>query len=161
MPCIPEAIAVFQKHGLLFAPGKASNGDCICVRQLATFKRLCITATLQLTSRAPVARCLCMYVRAISIRDTYPYTIQYVCVELYIYIHSYTYINIHTYIRLHDLHVYTVKTAGGVGTSGLEMSQNSQGLSWTRDEVDKELESIMKLIHRFLFFIWRLAYICV
>jgi len=51
-----------------------------------------------------------------------------------------------------------VKTAGGVGTSGLEMSQNSHGLAWTRDEVDKEHESIMKLVHRF-FFIWRLAYI--
>jgi len=32
MPCMPEAVAVLQKHGLLFAPGKASNGDCICVR---------------------------------------------------------------------------------------------------------------------------------
>ena len=39
----------------------------------------------------------------------------------------------------------------GVGTSGLEMSQNSQGLAWTREEVDKQLESIMELIHRFSF----------
>ena len=29
MPCMPEAIAVFQQHGLLFAPGKASNGDYV------------------------------------------------------------------------------------------------------------------------------------
>jgi len=31
MPCMPEAVAVFQEHGLLFAPGKVSNGNCICV----------------------------------------------------------------------------------------------------------------------------------
>jgi glutamate dehydrogenase (NADP+) len=37
--------------------------------------------------------------------------------------------------------------AGGVATSGLEMSQNSQRLSWTRDEVDKQLHGIMKNIH--------------
>jgi glutamate dehydrogenase (NADP+) len=51
MPCTPEAVEVFQKNGILFAPGKASN-------------------------------------------------------------------------------------AGGVATSGLEMSQNSLRLSWTREEVD-------------------------
>jgi glutamate dehydrogenase (NADP+) len=34
--------------------------------------------------------------------------------------------------------------AGGVATSGLEMSQNSMRLSWTREEVDKRLHSIMK-----------------
>lgn len=33
--------------------------------------------------------------------------------------------------------------AGGVATSALEMSQNSQRLSWTFDEVDKKLEQIM------------------
>ena len=33
--------------------------------------------------------------------------------------------------------------AGGVATSGLEMSQNSLRLSWTRDEVDKRLHNIM------------------
>ncbi|MBN2536847.1 NADP-specific glutamate dehydrogenase [candidate division WOR-3 bacterium] len=37
--------------------------------------------------------------------------------------------------------------AGGVATSGLEMSQNSLRLSWTRDEVDKRLQGIMKAIH--------------
>jgi len=63
MPCTPEAVNEFEKGGVLFAPGKASN-------------------------------------------------------------------------------------AGGVGTSGLEMSQNSLRMSWTRDEVDAQLEGIMKLIHR-------------
>jgi len=63
MPCTPEAIEAFQKAGVLFAPGKASN-------------------------------------------------------------------------------------AGGVATSGLEMSQNSQRLSWTREEVDKRLEQIMISIHK-------------
>ncbi len=37
--------------------------------------------------------------------------------------------------------------AGGVSTSGLEMTQNSMRLSWTREEVDARLQSIMKNIH--------------
>ena len=38
--------------------------------------------------------------------------------------------------------------AGGVATSGLEMSQNAQFMSWSRDEVDDRLKSIMKNIHQ-------------
>ncbi|MDP6985895.1 MAG: NADP-specific glutamate dehydrogenase [Candidatus Thalassarchaeaceae archaeon] len=63
MPCTPDAVEVFQKNGILFAPGKASN-------------------------------------------------------------------------------------AGGVATSGLEMSQNSLRMSWTREEVDQKLEAIMVNIHK-------------
>ena len=37
--------------------------------------------------------------------------------------------------------------AGGVATSGLEMSQNSLRLNWTREEVDSKLKQIMKDIH--------------
>lgn len=37
--------------------------------------------------------------------------------------------------------------AGGVATSGLEMSQNAIRLSWTREEVDQRLFNIMKDIH--------------
>ncbi|MFQ2093539.1 NADP-specific glutamate dehydrogenase [Aeromonas taiwanensis] len=37
--------------------------------------------------------------------------------------------------------------AGGVATSGLEMSQNAQRLSWTREEVDARLKGIMTSIH--------------
>lgn len=37
--------------------------------------------------------------------------------------------------------------AGGVATSGLEMSQNSMRLSWTREEVDQRLHQIMRTIH--------------
>jgi len=37
--------------------------------------------------------------------------------------------------------------AGGVAVSGLEMSQNSLRLSWTREEVDERLKNIMKSIH--------------
>jgi glutamate dehydrogenase (NADP+) len=62
MPSTPEAIAEFQKHKLLYAPGKAAN-------------------------------------------------------------------------------------AGGVATSGLEMTQNSMRISWTPEEVDKKLHSIMSDIH--------------
>lgn len=62
MPSTPEAIAIFQKHKLLYAPGKASN-------------------------------------------------------------------------------------AGGVATSGLEMTQNSMRLHWTSQEVDNQLREIMKNIH--------------
>jgi len=38
--------------------------------------------------------------------------------------------------------------AGGVATSGLEMSQNSMRLSWTREEVDRRLNGIMVSIHK-------------
>ena len=62
MPSTPEAVAEFQKHKLLYAPGKAAN-------------------------------------------------------------------------------------AGGVSTSGLEMTQNSMRVSWTPEEVDKKLHSIMSDIH--------------
>lgn len=62
MPCTPEAISVFKKHKIRFAPGKAVN-------------------------------------------------------------------------------------AGGVSTSGLEMSQNTLKLSWTREEVDEKLHQIMVNIH--------------
>ena len=37
--------------------------------------------------------------------------------------------------------------AGGVSTSGLEMSQNSIRMSWTREEVDEKLQGIMTTIH--------------
>ncbi|MAE08582.1 MAG: hypothetical protein CL661_07470 [Bacteroidetes bacterium] len=37
--------------------------------------------------------------------------------------------------------------AGGVAVSGLEMSQNSLRLSWTREEVDNHLKRIMRDIH--------------
>lgn len=62
MPCTPEAVEVFYKNRIFFAPGKASN-------------------------------------------------------------------------------------AGGVATSGLEMSQNSMRYSWTSEEVDSKLQDIMKEIH--------------
>ena len=38
--------------------------------------------------------------------------------------------------------------AGGVATSGLEMSQNSERLSWTFEEVDAKLHGIMKSIFK-------------
>jgi glutamate dehydrogenase (NADP+) len=38
--------------------------------------------------------------------------------------------------------------AGGVATSGLEMSQNSMRLAWTREEVDQRLHMIMQAIHQ-------------
>lgn len=37
--------------------------------------------------------------------------------------------------------------AGGVATSGLEMCQNAQKISWTREEVDQKLKEIMQSIH--------------
>ena len=37
--------------------------------------------------------------------------------------------------------------AGGVATSGLEMSQNSLRMNWTREEVDTKLREIMNNIH--------------
>ena len=37
--------------------------------------------------------------------------------------------------------------AGGVATSGLEMSQNSLRMNWTREEVDTKLQQIMQDIH--------------
>lgn len=38
--------------------------------------------------------------------------------------------------------------AGGVAVSGLEMTQNSMRLSWSREEVDNKLHNIMKSIHK-------------
>ncbi|MBN2182955.1 MAG: NADP-specific glutamate dehydrogenase [Sedimentisphaerales bacterium] len=38
--------------------------------------------------------------------------------------------------------------AGGVATSGLEMSQNAMMMSWSREEVDKKLHNIMIAIHK-------------
>ncbi len=38
--------------------------------------------------------------------------------------------------------------AGGVATSGLEMSQNSMRINWSREEVDLKLHDIMKNIHK-------------
>ena len=38
--------------------------------------------------------------------------------------------------------------AGGVATSGLEMSQNAMRLNWTSEEVDQKLHGIMKSIHK-------------
>ena len=38
--------------------------------------------------------------------------------------------------------------AGGVSVSGLEMTQNSMRLNWTREEVDNRLSTIMKTIHK-------------
>ena len=37
--------------------------------------------------------------------------------------------------------------AGGVAVSGLEMSQNSMRMGWSREEVDQKLHTIMKNIH--------------
>ena len=51
----------------------------------------------------------------------------------------------------HEAHVLfapgKAANAGGVATSGLEMSQNAQRLSWTREEVDARLKGIMTSIH--------------
>jgi len=38
--------------------------------------------------------------------------------------------------------------AGGVAVSGLEMSQNSMRMSWSREEVDQKLHNIMRSIHK-------------
>ncbi|MGX5173657.1 NADP-specific glutamate dehydrogenase [Aliikangiella sp. IMCC44653] len=63
--------------------------------------------------------------------------------------------NMPTYIDA--IHVFTqnkvlyapgkASNAGGVAVSGLEMSQNSQRMSWTRDELDAKLKAIMAEIH--------------
>ena len=45
-------------------------------------------------------------------------------------------------------HGRTAANAGGVATSGLEMSQNSIRMSWSREEVDKHLHTIMVNIHK-------------
>ena len=37
--------------------------------------------------------------------------------------------------------------AGGVATSGLEMSQNSERVAWTAEQVDNKLKGIMQAIH--------------
>ena len=53
--------------------------------------------------------------------------------------------------KFQDAGVYFVPgkaaNAGGVATSALEMSQNSQRLSWTFEEVDQKLQGIMVNIY--------------
>ena len=53
------------------------------------------------------------------------------------------------YLLEHGILVAPAKAAnaGGVSVSGLEMTQNSIKLSWSREEVDAKLQSIMKDIH--------------
>lgn len=53
------------------------------------------------------------------------------------------------YLQQHKVIVAPSKAvnAGGVAVSGLEMSQNSERLSWTREEVDHKLKMIMSGIH--------------
>ncbi len=52
------------------------------------------------------------------------------------------------YLKQHGVVIAPSKAvnAGGVATSGLEMTQNSMRLSWTADEVDEKLKGIMKNI---------------
>ena len=53
------------------------------------------------------------------------------------------------YLQSHGVIVGPAKAAnaGGVAVSALEMSQNSERLSWTKEEVDAKLQAIMKSIH--------------
>ncbi|MBQ2661297.1 MAG: NADP-specific glutamate dehydrogenase [Clostridia bacterium] len=53
------------------------------------------------------------------------------------------------YLRENNVIVAPSKAvnAGGVAVSGLEMSQNSERLSWSKEEVDEKLKTIMKNIH--------------
>ncbi len=54
------------------------------------------------------------------------------------------------YVQEHGIVFFPGKAAnaGGVATSGLEMSQNSMRLSWSFEEVDEKLHGIMKGIHQ-------------
>jgi len=55
----------------------------------------------------------------------------------------------HTFINTDILYAPgKAANAGGVAVSGLEMTQNSSRLPWTREEVDKRLHLIMKSIHK-------------
>ncbi len=55
---------------------------------------------------------------------------------------------VHTFIKAKILYAPgKASNAGGVATSGLEMSQNSLRLNWTREEVDGKLKDIMNNIH--------------
>jgi len=55
---------------------------------------------------------------------------------------------VHTFINAKILYAPgKASNAGGVATSGLEMSQNSLRMNWTREEVDGKLKDIMTNIH--------------
>ena len=55
---------------------------------------------------------------------------------------------VHTFLKAKILYAPgKASNAGGVATSGLEMSQNSLRLNWTREEVDAKLKDIMTNIH--------------
>ena len=55
-----------------------------------------------------------------------------------------------SYLRQHGIIVAPSKAvnAGGVGVSALEMSQNSERLVWTEEEVEERLRSMMVNIYR-------------
>jgi len=49
MPCTPEAVAVFKSHNVLFAPGKASNGQAneyACLQPKKFIARQALTCTI-------------------------------------------------------------------------------------------------------------------
>ncbi len=55
---------------------------------------------------------------------------------------------VHTFLKAKILYAPgKASNAGGVATSGLEMSQNSLRMNWTREEVDGKLKDIMTNIH--------------
>lgn len=55
---------------------------------------------------------------------------------------------VHTFLKARILYAPgKASNAGGVATSGLEMSQNSLRMNWTREEVDGKLKDIMTNIH--------------
>ena len=55
---------------------------------------------------------------------------------------------VHKFIKARILYAPgKAANAGGVATSGLEMAQNSQKLSWSAEEVDRRLREIMANIH--------------
>jgi glutamate dehydrogenase (NADP+) len=59
-----------------------------------------------------------------------------------------TYEAVHQFLKAKILYAPgKAANAGGVAVSGLEMTQNSMRLKWTREEVDERLHIIMKNIH--------------
>ena len=146
MPSTPEAIAYLQSHGVLFAPAKASNAGGVATSGLEMSQNsLRLAWTFEEVDERLHNIMVNIYHNAAAAAEkngvkgnlvagaNMPSTPEAIA-----------------YLQAHGVLFAPAKAsnAGGVATSGLEMSQNSLRLSWTFEEVDERLHNIMINIYK-------------
>ena len=128
MPSTPEAVKVFLDNGILYGLGKAANAGGVATSGLEMSQNSVRISWTREEVDEKLHGCV-----AVSEGANMPSTPEAVKVFLDNGI-------------LYGLG--KAANAGGVATSGLEMSQNSVRISWTREEVDEKLHGIMRSIHK-------------